>query len=206
MTAPASLVVFLHGVGSSGRDLAPLAESWRAALPGAAFALPDAPAPFERGPGRQWFSIAGVTDANRAPRIAAARAAFDATLRAIVVAQGFEGRLDRVALVGFSQGAIMALDALASGRWPVGAVIAYAGRLGAPASDPARATPVLLVHGAADPVIPAAETNRAAAALAAAGVAVESLILPGIGHAIAPEGAAAGLRFLAAAGLATARA
>jgi phospholipase/carboxylesterase len=199
--APRPLLVFLHGVGSSGADLAPLAESWRSALPTAAFATPDAPTPFDRGgAGRQWFSIAGVTEADRAERIAAARAGFDRTVAAAVAAQGLEGRLDRVALIGFSQGAIMALDALAGGRWPVGAIVAFAGRLAAAPAGAATATPALLVHGAADPVIPAAETLLAAEALRAAGVAAQSLVLPGVGHMIAPAGAAAALRFLEAQG------
>ena len=106
------LVVFLHGVGASGADLARLAEPLSAFLPTAAFAAPDAPGRFDGGgPGRQWFSVAGISADNRQQRVGEARAAFDRVVSAALAERGFSGRLDRVAMFGFSQGAIMALDA-----------------------------------------------------------------------------------------------
>lgn len=194
------LVIFLHGVGSSGADLLPLAGRLRDALPGTAFAAPDAPFPFPYGMGHQWFSIAGVTEDNRAGRIEAARADFDRVIGEIIETHGFADKLDRVAFVGFSQGTIMALDALASGRWPVGAIVGFSGRLASPLPlplSPGRATPVLLVHGAADSVIPAAETVKATAILQGLGVDVESRILPGVDHTISAEGIELAGEFLA---------
>lgn len=194
-----SLVILLHGVGSRGRDLLPLAELWRGHLPGTAFVAPDAPHPFEQGgAGRQWFSVLGITPANRAARIAEARAGFDAALADAIEAHGLTNRLDRVALVGFSQGSIMALDALATGRWPVAAVVAFAGRLAtAEPLTPAPGTRLLLVHGSSDPVMPVAEAASARSTLEASGVAVESHILPGVGHTITAEGARLAGLFLA---------
>lgn len=192
------LVILLHGVGARGENLAGLGPIWTRSLPGTVFAAPDGPMPFDQGgPGRQWFSIRGVTEANRGARIVAARPAFDETLNRIIAARGFEGRLDRVALVGFSQGAIMALDALATGRWPVAAVVAYSGRLATPeALTPAR-TPALLIHGDADMAIPFTESLAAADRLKAAGADVRVEIEPRHYHGISPEGAAEGARFLA---------
>lgn len=198
MPAATRLVIFLHGVGSRGEDLLPLAGPLRGALPGTAFAAPDAPFPFPYGMGHQWFSIAGVTEDNRAGRIEAARADFDRVVRETIEAFGFAEKLDRVAFVGFSQGTIMALDALVSGRWPVGAIVGFSGRLASPLPlSPDKATPVLLVHGAADSVIPAAETAKAAATLQALGVDVESRILPGLDHTISAEGIELAGAFLA---------
>jgi phospholipase/carboxylesterase len=123
MTRPAthSLVILLHGVGSNGADLLQLADSWRSELPETQFAAPDAPFPSDFGTGRQWFSVTGVTAANRAGRVLAAREAFNRTLTEIVSAHGLGDRLERVVLVGFSQGSMMALDAPWSGNWPVAA-------------------------------------------------------------------------------------
>ncbi len=195
-----SLVVFLHGVGASGADLAPLAEPLSAFLPSTAFAAPDAPARFDGGErGRQWFSIAGVSADNRQQRIEQAREGFDRVVSAALAERGFAGRLDRVALFGFSQGAMMALDAVASGRWPVAAVVAAAGRL-AGAADPlpaAAATPALLLHGEADAMVPAEESRRAATRLKAAGFNVEARFFARLGHAISGEGVAAAGAFLA---------
>lgn len=185
-----SLVILLHGVGSGGADLAPLADHLAPFLPNAAFEAPDGPEPFDQGGlGRQWFSISGVTEANRAGRIAAARPAFDAVLTALVERHGLSGHPERVALAGFSQGAIMALDAIASGRWRPGAVVGFSGRLAT--HDPLAPSPrtrVLLLHGTADPVIPATEARSAHGRLSAVGADISLSLMPGLGHSISREG------------------
>lgn len=198
MSDATSLVLFLHGVGRRGEDLLPIAGPLRGALPGTAFAAPDAPFPFPYGMGHQWFSIASVTEDNRADRIEAARADFDRVIRETIETYGFSEKLDRVAFVGFSQGTIMALDALVSGRWSVGAIVGFSGRLASPLPlSPARQTPVLLVHGAADSVIPASETVKAEATLLDLGVDVQSRILPGLDHTISAEDVELASEFLA---------
>ena len=147
------LVIFLHGVGSRGEDLLPLAGPLRDALPGTVFVAPDAPFPFPYGMGHQWFSIAGVTEENRAGRIKAARTDFDRVIRETIETYGFAEKRDRVAFIGFSQGTIMALDALASGRWPVGAIVGFSGRLASPLPlSPGQATPVSRLTQAAAPM------------------------------------------------------
>jgi Predicted esterase len=56
-----ALVIFLHGVGSNGDDLAVLGQHWSSLLPDVAFASPNAPFPFEHAMGYQWFSLTGIT-------------------------------------------------------------------------------------------------------------------------------------------------
>ncbi|KAA8998955.1 prolyl oligopeptidase family serine peptidase [Affinibrenneria salicis] len=193
-----NLVILLHGVGSNGDDLAGLGRLWRHSLPDTDFVSPNAPLPFEHGAGYQWFSIAGVTEGNRAARVVAARGDFDRTIGEIIAEHGLSEQLERVALVGFSQGSIMSLDALVSGRWPVGAVVAFSGRLASPAPyTPSLTTQVLLVHGEEDAVIPVVETRQAAAVLSEAGVALESHVLPNLGHTISQRGADLAAGFLA---------
>ena len=191
------LLIMLHGVGSSGADLAPIGQHIAQNV-GAQSESPDAPHRFDQGgAGRQWFSISGVTEANRPARVAEARASFDATLTEIITAHGLQNQLHNVALIGFSQGSIMALDAVASGRWPVGAVVAFSLRLASPAPlTPALQTPALLIHGTTDPVMPIAEATNAKAVLTAAGVQTTLHLLPGVGHTITPEGVALAQDFL----------
>jgi phospholipase/carboxylesterase len=191
------LLIMLHGVGSNGADLAPIGQHIAQNI-GAQSESPDAPHRFDQGgPGRQWFSITGVTTANRPALVAAARASFDATLTQIIAAHGLQKQLHNVALIGFSQGAIMALDAVASGRWPVGAVVAFSLRLASPTPlTPSLKTPVLLIHGTTDPVMPITEATNAKAALTAAGVQTTLHLLPGVGHTITPAGVALAETFL----------
>jgi phospholipase/carboxylesterase len=114
-------IIFLHGVGSSGAAMRPLAEAAGVAL---VVCVPAGPQPFDMGPGRQWFSVKGITEENRPARVAAAMPGF----RAVI--EGFADPQHSV-LVGFSQGAIMALHAVADGL-QVKAIFALSGRLAGP--------------------------------------------------------------------------
>src|SRR3954470_12594786 len=120
-----SLVVFLHGIGASGAQLMPLASSWRTSLSHTRFAAPDAP--FKQRYGHEWFSVDGAQ--LQPGRIQAVRDAFDRTVADVVRKEGFDDAHDRIAFVGLSQGAIVGLDAVASGRWQVGALVSFAGLL-----------------------------------------------------------------------------
>lgn len=194
----ARLIILLHGVGSHGDDLMHLGDIWREMLRGVALAIPDAPFPFDGGAGRQWFSIAGVTAANRGDRVAAARPAFDRILREELERHGLADAPEQVALAGFSQGGIMALDALASGRWPVAGVVAFSARLATPEPlAPPAGSAALLVHGEDDRIIPAAESASAAERLRRAGVETELFVEAGLDHTIATEGVLRATDFLA---------
>ena len=139
-----------------------------------------------------------MTDQNRPERIAAARPAFDQVIQAQLERHGFAGRLDRVVFVGFSQGSMMLLDAVVSGRWPIAAGVAFSGRLASPAPfEPSYGTRLLLVHGSADTVVPAGEMEQARRGLTAAGLDVESRLIPGLGHTISTEGFATAWSFIA---------
>ncbi|MGF6661913.1 phospholipase/carboxylesterase [Paraburkholderia atlantica] len=190
--APAtSLVVLMHGVGSNARDLMPLADIWSEHLPGTAFVSLDGTDPFDGGfGGRQWFSLRDVDGANREARVVAAYPA----LRRVLDAELAHWQLsfDRLALVGFSQGSIMALHHVASSAEGAAGVVAYSGRLASPIVSSNRATPLTLVHGEDDEVIPVRELEFAADAFSAAGYQVDAYMLPGVGHTITADGVALG--------------
>jgi phospholipase/carboxylesterase len=191
--ASRSLVVFLHGIGASGAQLMPLASSWRAGLPDTRFVAPDAP--FAQRYGHEWFSVDGAQ--LQPGRIQAIREAFDKVIGDVVIREGFEDAHDRIALVGVSQGAIVALDAVASGRWKVGALVSFAGLLPpTPVSSKSNDTAILLVHGKDDRTIPSMASSLAAAQLRTAGFKVEVNIEPGVGHTISTSGAQKAFAFL----------
>ncbi|EDZ99229.1 phospholipase/Carboxylesterase [Burkholderia sp. H160] len=187
----AGLVVLMHGVGSNARDLMPLADIWSEDLPGAAFVSLDGTDPFDGGfGGRQWFSLRDVNETNRDSRVAAAYPA----LRRVLDAELAHWQLsfDRLALVGFSQGSIMALHHVASSAEGAAGVVAYSGRLASPIVSTNRATPLTLVHGEDDGVIPVRELEIAAHALSEAGYPVDAYVLPGVGHTISADGVGLG--------------
>ncbi len=195
MPPKSGLVILLHGIGASGAQMKPLASSWKDSFPEAHFATPDAPFHRKNGPGHLWFQVDG--NQLRPDRLVEIRKNFDRTIKEIVLREGFDGELDRVAFVGVSQGAIVALDAVASARWKIGALIGYSGLLPpVPVSPASSNTPILLVHGQSDRTIPPFASTLATSQLQAAGFKVDLKIETGVGHTISMTGAKLGVEFL----------
>lgn len=196
--AARSLVILLHGYGSNGDDLISLAAYWRGVLPGAAFVAPNAPEPCPGAPdGYQWWPITSLDRAARAAGAARAAPALEAFIDAELARQGLDD--SRLALVGFSQGTMMALQVGPARPHAPAGIVGYSGMLAdeaALAAAPGR-PPVLLVHGDADPMIPLPGFSQAKAALTRAGFSVESHVSPGLGHSIDGVGLQLGARFLA---------
>ena len=187
------LVIFLHGMGGAGPDMLPIAGPWRRTLQNTRFIAPDAPFPSGQG-GHQWFRVDGQE--LRPDHIAFVRTAFDQLIGDIVRREGFDDALDKVALVGVSQGSVMALDAVASGRWKIGAVVTFAALLPLRPIPTENHVAILMIHGQNDLRIPAEASKAAAGQLRAAGFDVDLEILPGVGHTISSDGAAKALAFL----------
>jgi phospholipase/carboxylesterase len=166
-------IVFLHGVGSSGAAMRPLAQALGVTIESH---FPDGPHAFDMGPGHQWFSVRGITEANRPERAAAALPDLMAMLQAL-------GPTEETLLIGFSQGSIMALHAAAAGL-PLAGVIAIAGRLAGPVAPLATWPPITLLNGERDTMMPPPIALATAGWLRAAGAAPVAQILPGLGHSV----------------------
>ncbi|MFL9890936.1 dienelactone hydrolase family protein [Paraburkholderia sp. RL17-383-BIF-A] len=191
VTAPArGLVVLMHGVGSNARDLMPLADIWSDSLPDVAFTSLDGTDAFEGGfGGRQWFSLRDVNEGNREARVAAAYPALRRMLETELA--HWQLPFGRLALVGFSQGSIMAMHHVATSAEGAAGVVAYSGRL-ASVIVAQNGTPLTLIHGEDDEVIPVRELEYAADTFNNAGYTVDAYALPGIGHTINADGVALG--------------
>lgn len=189
---PDLLYLLFHGVGSTADTMLPLAQCLIRAYPQAAVLCLNAPDRFDaviapkqgESEGRQWFSIRRLDEDNRPRRVAGALPAFVATVRALQ--ERFGVSWERTALAGFSQGAVMALEAVQHEPMLAGRVLAFAGRHAtAPAHVP-QDTTVHLFHGLADTVIPAAAAIDSAQTLVELGADVTADVLPGIAHELHP--------------------
>jgi phospholipase/carboxylesterase len=210
---PRELVILVHGYGADGNDLIGLSPYLARVLPGAALVAPHGPEACEMSPmGRQWFSL-GAYDPERMRRDPAFRqglqgAMLEGALEVAPVLDAFiDEELDRaglddsrLALVGFSQGTMMALQVGLRRRRACACIVGFSGSLVGAERLKGEITarpPILLVHGDADEVVPVGALFDAVAGLGAAELSVLWHVSRGAGHTIAPDGLELACRFLA---------
>lgn len=196
-----SIVVFVHGYGADGADLLGLADVLAPHLPDTLFYAPDAPQACIGNPfGYQWFPIPwldGSSEAAAAEGLDAAAEKLNVFLDACLA----EAELTDadLALVGFSQGAMMILHIAPRRPAPVAAVVAISGRLLDPdslAGAVKMRPPILLIHGDQDAVVPFENMGMAANVFNQNGFQVFGHVMHGSGHGIANDGLSAALEFL----------
>lgn len=199
--APTRLVVLLHGIGADGNDLIGLAPALARHLPHAAFVAPNAPDPCDMAPfGHQWFSLQDRGPEAVERGVQAAAPVLDAFIDAELGRLGLDDR--GLALVGFSQGTMMALYVALRRPRPAAAVLGFSGMLVGAQRLPAEIQsrpPTFLIHGDADEIVPVQALHAAVAALQAVDVPVRWSVRRGLPHGIDPESIEEGGRFLAAA-------
>jgi len=198
------LVVFLHGYGADGNDLIEIGRAWQGLLPGAAFVSPHAPSPCGQAPvGREWFPLTFRNPNERWTGVNAAGPMLESFLDAELKRRNLPP--SALALVGFSQGTMMALHIGLRRAVAPAAIVGYSGMLVMPehgnldafAAEIRSRPPVLLIHGDADQLIPVQALLHAAQGLAALDLPTEWHISAGVGHGIDQEGLRQGGEFLA---------
>ncbi len=196
---PRSMVILLHGYGSNGDDLMGLVPHWRAGLPDTVFMAPNAPEICRGTPGGyQWWSL---TDLGRESRAAGVRQAAPLVNAFIDMHRTtYDLPNSRVALVGFSQGTMMALHVAPRRPEVLAGVVGYSGMLADPEAlrtEVKTRPPLLLVHGDADPMVPFAAMGEAEVEFKTLGFEISAHAAPGLGHSIDEAGLRLGGAFLA---------
>jgi len=195
---PGHLVVLLHGYGADGNDLIGLAPVLAPLMPDVAFHAPNAPHPCEGNPfGYQWFGISRLDPQVAAAGVRAAAPFVDQFLDDTLVRYGLDE--SRTALVGFSQGTMMALHVGLRRAKALAGIVGFSGMLAAPEAleqEIRSRPPVLLLHGDSDEMLPHVLTERAAEVLRRHGVQTGMHIAAGLGHGIDDTELGLAARFL----------
>ncbi len=172
-------VVLLHGYGAPGKDLVPLAQELAELAPNIRYVIPEAP--FSAGLGRSWW--------NRDISEAAESRESVTELIDELIDDGTSA--DMIFVIGFSQGAVLAMDVAL--RYPelLGGVAFLSGSIEKAFNwnryfETRSDLPVFIGHGRSDNVVPMRPASKFAEELEASGFAVEVILFDG-GHTVDPS-------------------
>ncbi|MES2607785.1 MAG: dienelactone hydrolase family protein [Pseudomonadota bacterium] len=190
------IVIFLHGYGATGDDLIDIGAQWAKHLPDTLFVSPHAPDVCEMSPlGYQWFGLQDFNPLNIRQGMDSAAPIITHYIKNLMAEHKLEAK--DIALVGFSQGSMLAMDMVfqISG---LGGIVGYSGAFYPPAllDRPKDSPPILLVHGTADTVVPYAALLHAQTQLQLYGVKVTPQTCNGLGHSIDDLGLRVGREYL----------
>lgn len=173
-----SSIIWLHGLGADGHDFAPIATELM--LPdtlGTRFILPHAPKrPVSINGGfvmRAWYDIA-YTDLGRTPDLEGISASLQ-EVEALIENEKKKGiPAKKILVAGFSQGGVLAMEAISQLQSGIGGAIALSGYLTKPERIPeAKGQQRLyLAHGTQDTIVPFALGIQAKTDLEAKGYLV----------------------------------
>ena len=190
-----SICIFLHGWGSDGQDLITLADQFSIEFPYMSFYSPNAPDVCSMNPyGRQWFEISSGSQKieDIGDNVSALNKFIDEKIKINNILE------NRVFLMGFSQGGMMSLHVGLRRENYIGGIISFSGALIFPdhLKEIKNGSPVLMVHGEDDEVVPFKEMNKGCNHLKDHNIEVETLGIPKLGHGINDLGIKQAIKFM----------
>ncbi len=190
-----TLMVLLHGLGSNGDDLFSLAPYMAPKLPDTHFYSPDGIEACDMVPfGYQWFSLQDRSPHKLTQELERVTPVISKMIEDKAASLGLTKK--DVILFGFSQGTMVSLSIALTSDEPYKAVLGFSGRLFMPANVRNTKTPICLIHGAEDDVVPAESLTHAKEALEKLGVKVADLMVPNLVHSIDMMGLEFAMKFL----------
>ncbi len=177
-------LVLLHGRGASAEDIYALGEEVSAGLAAVALLAPQAA-------GNAWYPQRFLAPlAQNEPALSSALR----VISGLVDESAAAGvPFERIALIGFSQGACLALEFASRNQRRYGGVIGLSGAVIGPPGTPHALsgglsnTPVYLGCSDRDAHIPLASVEESAGIFAQLGARVTKAIFPGMGHTVNDE-------------------
>jgi len=192
---PEKLICFLHGYGSDGFDLFGLTKFLLDLSPNVGFISPNAPFDCESSNfGYQWFSL---EDRMQEKLFAEAEIAVEYLDRYLSrQLKKYQLGFEDCFLVGFSQGTMLALHYLLHYRPNLRGVLGYSGMLIDYRSKEESKTPICLIHGKMDDVVPLESMKNSEKILKQNNINIETYTCSNLGHSINDKGLELGKQFI----------
>jgi predicted esterase len=183
--------IMVHGRGASGHDILGLASE--IGLDDVAYVAPEAP-------GHTWYpySFLAPVEQNE-PHLTRALQTLDDIVHDLMAEQRPR---DRIALIGFSQGACLLLEFAARHPGRYAALVAFSGGLIGPPGTPRDypgsfdGTPAFLGCSDVDPHIPLERVRESAEVFRRMGASVDERVYPGMAHTVSRDEIAAAAALL----------
>ncbi|WP_243518085.1 MULTISPECIES: alpha/beta hydrolase [unclassified Candidatus Cardinium] len=189
------LVILLHGVGSNGHDLIKLVPHIKDGLPDCHFMAPHGVEPYDMAPyGRQWFSLQDRTRYVMKRLLGSNVASVTDIIQQKQLALNLTNK--ETIIMGFSQGAMMAMYLTLIQKEPFLATVGFSGLLVVPSQCINKATPICLVHGMLDTVVTVDAIDHALAYLSQYNVPCSAHKLDQLAHSIDHRGLDIAVNFI----------
>jgi phospholipase/carboxylesterase len=195
---PKQAVVLCHGYGGDGKDISGLAINWQRFLPDAIFLCPNAPEVCSINPqGYQWFDLETEKEEIILEKSLIAEEKLSKFLNQIF--DKFNLEYKNLALIGFSQGSMMAIQVGLKKKEKINCLISYSGKIinQKHLSNNINSKPkIFLMHGENDIIVPPTHLLEAKEFLKNHGLNIKTKMFKNCEHRIPIEGSSLGLAFL----------
>ncbi len=181
----AQLILLCHAAGLDAASLLPLGERLCETFPLATIVSLQADAPAATPLGFEWFDTTGLTEENRAARVAQALPALQAAVRDWQERSGVSAAA--TALIGVSQGAEMVLELSKLQPALASRIVAMGGRFTTLPTEPIAVTTTHFLHGRQDQLTHYRHSVEAAHHLRDMGCDITAEVVPFVGHELHPD-------------------
>ena len=195
---PRQVIILCHGYGGDGKDISTLAINWQRFLPDAIFLCPNAPEVCTVNPrGYQWFDLTTEEEKIILEKSLIAEEKLNIFLDQVF--DNFQLAPSNLALIGFSQGCMMAIQVGLKRKERINCLIGYSGKVinQKHLSDNIKSKPkIFLMHGANDTIVSPTYLLEAKEYLNKHGLKIKTKLFKNCDHKIPVEGSSLGLGFL----------
>ena len=196
--SPESAVILCHGYGGDGNDISIVANYWKNFLPKTIFLCPDAPEICKVNPsGFQWFDLMDQTPEETLAKSLVAENKLNKLINEVIEQNKID--INKIALVGFSQGCMISLQTSLKRKDKISCVIGYSGKIINQEhldKNIASKPEIYLMHGDIDQVVPIDNFLASKEFFINKNIKINTKIFQNCEHRIPTEGLSIGLEFL----------